>query len=85
LHVNFFPSVFTKLICYLFDANLAIVISGALENRFSKNIFYLERQTEMAMSILPIYVDDNLLPVNIIKIKVLLMSDVVVPLYLKVK
>jgi len=53
-----------SLICHLFPDNLAIVISAALENRFSKNIVELERQVEEAMNILANYADNNLIPVN---------------------
>jgi hypothetical protein len=37
-----------KLICYLFADDLAIVITEALENVFSKNIGELERQAEIS-------------------------------------
>ncbi|CAF3280248.1 unnamed protein product [Rotaria sp. Silwood2] len=85
LHVHFLPSFFMNLICHLFADDLAIVISGALENKFSKNIIELERQAEIAMKMLEKYADDNLLPVNINKTKALLVHDVVAPSYPTVK
>ncbi|CAF1431091.1 unnamed protein product, partial [Didymodactylos carnosus] len=57
----------------------AIVISGALESRFSTNILELGRQAELAMCILAKYTDDKLLPVNVEKTKALLVHNVVAP------
>jgi hypothetical protein len=74
-----------NLVCHLFADDLAIVISGALENRFSKNIMDLERQAEKAMKILSKYSEDNILPVNINKTKALLVHDIIAPLYPKIK
>jgi hypothetical protein len=85
LHVHFLPAIFMNLTCHLFADDLAIVISGALENKFSMNIVELERQAEMAMKVLEKYANDNLLPVNTNKTKALLVHDVVAPLYPKVK
>jgi hypothetical protein len=85
LHVHFLPSCFMNLVCHLFADDLAIVMTGALENRFSHNILDLERQAEKAMKILEKYSEDNLLPVNINKTKALLVHDVVAPPYPKVK
>jgi hypothetical protein len=48
----FFLLVFMNLVCHIFVDDLAIVISGALENRFSKNIVELGRQAGIAMRIL---------------------------------
>ncbi|CAF3332773.1 unnamed protein product, partial [Rotaria sp. Silwood2] len=85
LHVHFLPSHFMNLVCHLFADDLAIVISGALENTFSRNITELERQAETAMRILAKYADDNILPVNVNKTKALLVHDVVAPPYPKIK
>ncbi|CAF4248360.1 unnamed protein product, partial [Rotaria socialis] len=85
LHVHFLSSYFMNLVCHLFADDLAIIISGALENTFTKNIAELERQAEIAMRILAKYADDNLLPVNINKTKALLVHDVVAPPYPKIK
>jgi len=74
-----------NLICHLFADDLAIVITGALENRFSKNINEIEKQAAIAMKILEKYADDNLLPVNINKTKALLVHDIVAPPYPKIK
>jgi hypothetical protein len=86
IHVHFLPSFFHEFsLSHLFADDLAIVISGALENRSSKNIMDLERQAEKAMKILSKYSEDNILPVNINKTKALLVHYVVAPLYLKIK
>jgi hypothetical protein len=85
LHVYFLPSIFMNLTCYLFADDLAIVISGALENKFSKTIVELEKQAEVTMKVLEKYANDNLLPVNTNKTNPLLVHDVVVPSYPKVK
>ncbi|CAF1431228.1 unnamed protein product [Didymodactylos carnosus] len=63
----------------------AIVISGALESRFSTNILELGRQAELAMCILAKYTDDKLLPVNVEKTKALLVHNVVAPHFPVVK
>ncbi|CAF4750800.1 unnamed protein product [Rotaria socialis] len=85
LHVHFLPSYFMNLVCHLFADDLAIIISGALEKPFSKNIMELERQAVIAMKILEKFADDNLLPVNVQKTKALLVHDVVAPPYPKIK
>jgi hypothetical protein len=85
LHIHFLPSFFMNLTCHLFADDLAIVITGALENRFSKTIIELEKQAEIAMKILEKYADDNLLPVNLNKTKALLVHDIVAPSYPTIK
>jgi hypothetical protein len=60
-------------------------MSGTLENRFSKNVFELEKQADVAMAILSKYAKDNILPVNVAKTKALLVHNVVAPPYPKVK
>jgi hypothetical protein len=85
LHIHFLPSFFLNLTCHLFADDLAIIMSGALENRFSKNVFELEKQADVAMAILSKYAKDNILPVNVAKTKALLVHNVVAPPYPKVK
>ena len=85
LHVHFLPSFFKNLMCYLFADDLTIVLTGALESRFSINVKELEKQAKGAMKILEKYADDNLLPVNINKTKAILVHDTVDPSYPKVK
>ncbi|CAF5021766.1 unnamed protein product, partial [Rotaria magnacalcarata] len=71
-------------VCHLFADDLAIVITGALEKTFSKNIIELEKQAEVAMRILEKYAEENLLPVNINKTKAILVHSVVAPLHPKI-
>jgi hypothetical protein len=85
LHIHFLPYFFLNLTCHLFADDLAIIISGALENKFSKNVLELEKQAEVAMGILSKYAKDNILPVNVAKTKALLVHNVVAPPYPKVK
>ncbi|CAF2933030.1 unnamed protein product [Rotaria sp. Silwood2] len=85
LHVHFLPNVFMNLTCHLFADDLAIVIPGSLEKKFSTNIDLLEKQAEIAMSILEGFANNNLLPVNINKTKALLVHDIVAPPYTKIK
>ena len=74
-----------NLICHLFADDLAIVIYGALENKFSTNIDELEKQAGIAMNILEKYADDILVPVNICKTKALVVHNVVAPSYPTIK
>ncbi|CAF4417816.1 unnamed protein product [Rotaria sp. Silwood2] len=74
-----------NLTCHLFADDLAIVIPGSLEKKFSTNIDLLEKQAEIAMSILEGFANNNLLPVNINKTKALLVHDIVAPPYTKIK
>jgi hypothetical protein len=85
LHVHFLPSFFMNLTCHLFADDLAIILSGELRNKFSRNIYELEKQAEIAMKILEKFANDYLLPVNINKTKALLIHNVVAPPYPKVK
>ena len=85
LHVHFIPSYFFNLTCHLFADDLAIVITGALERRFSENIPLLEKQADIAMRALEKYAYDYILPVNVTKTKALLVHDVVAPPYPRVK
>ncbi|CAF1186396.1 unnamed protein product [Adineta ricciae] len=85
LHVHFLPSFFMNMVCHLFADDLAIVMKGAMEEKFSKNIMALEKQAELTMKILQKYADDYILPVNINKTKAMLVHDVVAPMYPKIK
>ncbi|CAF0861104.1 unnamed protein product [Didymodactylos carnosus] len=63
---------------HLFADDLAIIIYGALEKRFSDNI-QLEMQAKIALEILEKFADDMILPVTISKTKAMLVHNVVAP------
>ncbi|CAF2066513.1 unnamed protein product [Rotaria magnacalcarata] len=77
LHVHFLPNLFMNLTPHLFADNLAIIMFESLENKFSINIGLLEKQAKIAMSSLEIFANNNLLPVNVNKTKVLLVHNIV--------
>lgn len=51
LYVHFLPIFFRNLTCHLFADDLAIVLTGLLENKFSKNIEILEKQAKRKQSL----------------------------------
>ncbi|CAM4867060.1 unnamed protein product [Rotaria socialis] len=79
LHVHFLPSAFFQLTTHLFADDLAILITGSLEKKFSLNIIELEERAKHAMNILKKFSENNLLPVNINKTKALLSHNIVAP------
>jgi len=79
LHVHFLPSFFFDLAIHMFADDLAIVLVGSLEKRFSQNIIDLEKQAEKAMKQLEKFSNNLLLPVNVTKTKALLVHSVVAP------
>lgn len=85
LHVHFLPAIFMNLTIHMFADDLAIVIAGSLEKRFSFNIIDLERTAKLAMKQLEAYANKMLLPVNISKTKALLVHSVVAPQLPRVK
>ncbi|CAF3370591.1 unnamed protein product, partial [Rotaria sp. Silwood2] len=85
LHIRFLPSVFFQLTTHLFTDDLAKLITGSLEKKFSLNIIELEERAKHAMIILEKFSENNLLPVNINKTKALLSHNVVVPKIPKIK
>ena len=85
LHVHFLPSFFMDLTLHLFADDLAIVITGSLEKRFSHNIEDLERRARWAMKQLERYSKNLILPVNVNKTKALLVHSVVSPTYPVIK
>ena len=81
LHVHFLPAVFLNHGTHMFADDLAIVISGHLENRFSLNIQVLEEQAKIVMSQLEQFSTNLQLPVNVNKTKAPLVHSVVSPSY----
>jgi hypothetical protein len=85
LHIHFLPAMFFQVTTHLFADNLAILMSGSLENKFSVNIVDLEKRAKKAMILLEKYADDNLLPVNVQKTKALLVHNIISPTFPKIK
>ena len=79
LHAHFLPHTLFRLTTHLFADNLAILITGALDKKFSVNMIELEERAKEAMKILEKYSEDNLLSVNTNKTKALRFHDVVTP------
>ena len=79
LHVHYLPSFFFNLTTHMFADDLAIVLTGSLEKRFSHNIIELEERAKLAMNQLKKFSEDILLPVNVDKTKALLVHSVVAP------
>lgn len=85
LHIHFLPTVFFQLTTHLFADDLAILITGSLDRKFSLNIAYLEERAKEAMIILEKYAVNKILPVNVNKSKALLIHNVIAPSIPKVK
>ncbi|CAF4914259.1 unnamed protein product [Rotaria socialis] len=79
LHIHFLPSIFFQTTTHLFADDLAILMTGSLEKRFSLNIVELEERAKHVMCTLEKYAENNLLPVNIKKTKAVLMHSVIAP------
>jgi hypothetical protein len=79
LHIHFLPSLFRQITTHLFADDLALLMLGSLEKKFSINIIDLEIEAKKAMILLEKFSDDILLPVNVSKTKALLVHSVVSP------
>lgn len=79
LHVHNLPEYFFNLMVHMFADDLAIVLVGSLEKRFSQNITELEIIAQKAMKQLETFSNEYLLPVNVNKTKALLVHSVVSP------
>ena len=79
LHVHFLPSYFLDLAVHMFADDLAIVIPGSLEKRFSLNVKEIQEKAKMVMRQLEKFSNDLMLPVNVNKTKTLLVHNVVSP------
>lgn len=84
LHVHFLPSYFFGLAVHMFADDLAIVLVGSLEKRFSMNIVELENRAKDVMQQLEKFSNNSLLPVNVNKTKALLVHSVVSPSFPKI-
>ncbi|CAF1151065.1 unnamed protein product [Adineta steineri] len=85
LHIHHLPSFFHQVISHLFADDLALILSGSLENKFSLNVVELEERANKAMLILEKFADDHILPVNIQKTKAVLIHNIVSPSLPKIK
>ncbi|CAF1147274.1 unnamed protein product [Rotaria magnacalcarata] len=81
LQIHYLPQYFLNMTTHLFADDLAIMIMGSIEKKFSQNILELEVQARLAMDILSKYSYDYILPVNIDKTNALLVRSVVAPQY----
>lgn len=79
LHVHFLPSYFFDLAVHMFADDLAIVIPGSLENKFSLNISEIQERAKIVMKQLEKFSNELILPVNVNKTKALLVHNVVSP------
>jgi hypothetical protein len=85
LHIHFLPSYLIDCTFHLFADDLAIVISGSLEKRFSLNINEIQEKANEVMNKLEKFSSDLLLPVNVAKTKAMLVHSVVSPTYPKIQ
>ncbi|CAF4438761.1 unnamed protein product [Rotaria socialis] len=87
LHVHFLLSFLAEFNTHLFADDLAIVISGSLEKRFSfsLNIDEIEEHAKVVMKKLEKFAQDTLLAINVNKTKALLVHSVVSPRYPTIK
>jgi hypothetical protein len=79
LHIHFLPSIFKQITTHLFADDLALLMVGSLEKKFSINIKDLEIRAKQAMIVLEKFADDMILPVNVPKTKALLIHNIVSP------
>ncbi|CAF1999823.1 unnamed protein product [Rotaria magnacalcarata] len=85
LHIHFLPSFLAGFNTHLFTDDLAIVIPGSLEKRFSLNIDEIEESAKVVMKKLEKFAHDTLLAINVNKTKALLVHSVVSPRYPTIK
>ena len=79
LHIHTLPLLFPQISTHLFADDLAIVLVGSIEKKFSVNIRDIEVKAKQAMQCLEKFALDNILPVNVSKTKALLIHSVVSP------
>ncbi|CAF1071405.1 unnamed protein product [Didymodactylos carnosus] len=60
-----------KNVCHLFADDLAIMLAGSLEKKFSLDIIELEERAKIAMETLAKYAEEHMLPVNVEKTKLI--------------
>ena len=83
IHIHFLQSYFNNIAIHLFADDLAIILTGSLEKKFSENIFELEEKTEIVLKQLQTFSEDIMLPVNVAKTKAILIHTIVAPPYPK--
>jgi uncharacterized protein (UPF0147 family) len=84
LHLHFITSYFNNIVIHLFADDLALILTGSLENKFSVNIAELEVRAAIVLKQLENLSDDLILPVNITKTKAVLVHNIVSPSYPKI-
>lgn len=83
LYIHFLYKYIDGTTFRLFVDDLVLIFSGALEKKFSKNISDLETLAALGMTKLEQFFNDYLLPVNVGKIKCMLIHSIVSPPYPK--
>ncbi|CAF4300227.1 unnamed protein product [Rotaria sp. Silwood2] len=84
LHIHFLPKTLARFCSHLFADDLALIIKGSIEKKFSQNIKDLEQQANIAMKSLENFSKNLILPVNIKKTKMMLVHSILSPSYPKV-
>ncbi|CAF4560348.1 unnamed protein product, partial [Rotaria sp. Silwood2] len=80
LHIFFLPSYFSQIVSHLYADDLTLVIKGAVENKLSENITYLEEQAKSVMKTLEKFADNHILSANTGKKKIILIHSTIAPL-----
>ncbi|CAF5194686.1 unnamed protein product, partial [Rotaria magnacalcarata] len=81
LHVHFLSSYFLGLAVHIFADDLAIVIPGSREKRFSLNVKEIQEKPKIVMKQLEKFSNDLILPVNVNKTKTLPVHNAVSSTY----
>ena len=81
IHILLLPKYLFGTMFHLFADDLVLILAGSLENKFSENVKELEQRTASTLKKLENFADDLLLPVNVAKIKAMLVHNVVAPPY----
>ena len=83
LHMHFVISYFDNIVIHLYADDLALILNGSLEKKFSQNVTELEQRAATVLKQLDCFSKDIILPVNVAKTKAVFIHSVVAPLYPK--
>ncbi len=79
LHMHFLTSYFDNITVHLFADDVALILNGSLETKFSRNVIELEQRAAIVLKQLENFSKDMILPVNIAKTKAVLIHSIVAP------
>jgi hypothetical protein len=79
LHMHFLTSYFDNITIHLFADDVALILNGSLEKKFSLNVIELEQRAAIVLKQLDNFSKDMILPVNIAKTKAVLIHSIVAP------